>query len=334
MMSIMKVWIFLGLWIGIITLSSPCLGSLYYSDKISPQNSEISLDFSNTDLRDVLHTISLKTGLNIIIGPQVEGKVTASFPRPTPVLKALQIILKLNGCEYRREDDVIKVTKVRISLLTRSFQIKYALGTELVSSIKPLLSDKGTLNLDEETNTLIVTDTQKNLTGIKDAILKLDEPARQMQTRNFSLRFIQAKKAASILKSHLSKAGKIEIDPSANSLLVRDVAYKMKEIPSFLSSLDVFKGTLKVFPLKFALVDEVAELLSAYLSAEGELNVNKEKNELIVIDSPYNLKKIEDFISSIDNPQKQMREEDFQIKYAQLEKVKSSIEEELSSYGK
>ncbi|MEA1965295.1 MAG: hypothetical protein U9O41_09290, partial [Candidatus Aerophobetes bacterium] len=294
------------------------------------------VNFKEEDLRDALHTISLKTGLNIIVGPRVEGKVTASFPRPTPVLKALQIILKGSGCEYRREDDVIKVAKagVPLPILTRSFQIKYALGTELVSSIKPLLSDKGTLKVNEQANTLIVTDAQKNLTGIKDAILKLDEPVRQMQTRNFSLRFIQAKKAGSILKSHLSKAGEIEVDSSANSLLVRDVAYKMKEIPSFLSSLDVFKEALKVFPLKFALASEVSELISAYLSPEGKLNVNKEKNELIAIDSPYSLKRVEDFISSIDNPQKQMREEDFQIKYAQLEKVKSSIEEELSSYGK
>ena len=334
MIKIMKIWIILGLWIGIITLDSPYLGSLSYGSEISPQNLEyISLDFTDVDLRDVLHAISLKTGLNIIIGPQVEGKVTASFPRPIPVLKALQIILKGSGCTYQKVDDVIKVAKIRVSLTTRNFPLKCALAKELVSSIKPFLSDKGGLKMNEETNALTITDTRENLKSIEDAILKIDEPVRQMREKNFPLNFIEAEKAASILKSHLSKEGKIEVDSLANSLLVRDVSYKMKEISSFLSSLDVFKGISKVFSLKFALVDEVSSLIPDYLSPEGKLNLNKEKNELIVFDSSYSLKRMEDFILSIDNPKKQMKEEDFQIKYAPIEKVSSSIKEKLSSYG-
>jgi len=330
MMRIMKIWIFLGLCAGIITLGSPCLGSSSHSNEIPP----ICLDFTDVDLRDVLHAISLKTGLNIIIDPEVEGKVTASFPKPIPALKAIQIILKESGCTYQRlDDDVIKVTKIRVSLITRNFPLKYALAKEQVSSIESFLSLEGTLKVDKETNTLIITDNEKNLKNIEDAILKIDEPERQMRTENFSLNFIQAEKTASILKSHLSEVGEIEVDSSANSLLVRDAACKMRKIPPFLSSLDVFKPTLKVFPLKFALASEVSKLIPAYLSPEGKLSLNEEKNELVAIDSSYSLKRIEDFISSIDNPRMQMKEENFPLKYAQIEEVSSSIKENLSSYG-
>jgi len=313
-MKVIKVWIFLGLLVEIITLDSSCFGSSPNISKISYQSEDIFLNFTDINLRDALHAISLKTGLNIIIGPDVEGKVTASFPRPIPAL-------------------IIKVVKAKVSLLTKDFPLKYALATEQASSIKSFLSPKGTLKVNEETNILIVTDIKENFKNIEDAILKIDEPARQMREKNFSLNFIEAEKAASILKSYLSETGEIEVNSLANSLLVRDVACKMKEISSFIPSLDVFKATLKIFPLKFALADEVSRLIPSYLSSKGKISVNKDKNELIVTDSSYNLKRIKDFILSIDNPQMQMKEEDFQIKYAQIKRVSSSIKERLSSYG-
>jgi len=85
-MKVIKVWIFLGLLVGIITLDSSCFGSSPNISKISYQSEDIFLNFTDINLRDALHAISLKTGLNIIIGPDVEGKVTASFPRPIPAL--------------------------------------------------------------------------------------------------------------------------------------------------------------------------------------------------------------------------------------------------------
>ncbi|RLE10490.1 hypothetical protein DRJ00_01105, partial [Candidatus Aerophobetes bacterium] len=81
----------------------------------------ISIEFREVDLPDVLRILSAKAGVNIVVSPDVKGKVTARFEKPTSLSEILNFILETHGCRYEVVDNVIKVSKVKVPLLVRSF---------------------------------------------------------------------------------------------------------------------------------------------------------------------------------------------------------------------
>jgi type II secretory pathway component HofQ len=70
----------------------------------------ISLDVKDADLRDILHTFSELTGLNIVVDPDVRGSVTVRL-RDVPWDQALDLILRTNGCGYVLEGNILRVGK-------------------------------------------------------------------------------------------------------------------------------------------------------------------------------------------------------------------------------
>jgi type IV pilus assembly protein PilQ len=70
----------------------------------------ISLDVKDADLRDILHTFSELTGLNMVIDPDVRGAVTVRL-QDVPWDQALDLILRTNGCGYVIEGNILRVGK-------------------------------------------------------------------------------------------------------------------------------------------------------------------------------------------------------------------------------
>ena len=70
----------------------------------------ISLDVKDADLRDILHTFSQLTGLNMVIDPDVHGSVTVRL-HDVPWDQALDLILRTNGCGYVIEGNILRVGK-------------------------------------------------------------------------------------------------------------------------------------------------------------------------------------------------------------------------------
>ncbi|TKJ45838.1 hypothetical protein CEE35_02060 [Candidatus Aerophobetes bacterium Ae_b3b] len=288
-------------------------------------------DFKGVDLKEALALLSTKTGLNIIAPPEVKGKISARFERPIPILKALEIILEPHNYEYQVMGNIIRVSP--IPLLSQSFTLKSALVGEVVSSLKPLLSEVGKMELNQETNSLLITDKPKRMEEIAASILKLDEPARQLSTQSFSLKFVQAEAIFPLIQPHLSRLGKLEADSSTNSLLITDTRYNLMRTGQLISKLDYFRPSQKLFTLKFALAPQAAKIARLYLSDKGKIEVNEAENQVVVTATPYNLKKIEDLLADLDTPSKQMRKKKFFIRYLSLEEVAEVVKEDLSPQG-
>ncbi|MFQ5835159.1 MAG: secretin N-terminal domain-containing protein [bacterium] len=305
---------------------------LGYAEDIPSDSRPISIDFKDIDLKDLLDILSAVTGLNIIATPEVQGTVPVARFENVPVLKALKIILEPYDYEYEIVDNIIRVSP--IPLLSRSFTLKSALVAEVVSSLKPILSEVGKIELNQETNTLFITDKKKRMEEIAKTILKLDEPARQLSTHSFSLKFVQAEVIFPLIQPHLSRLGKLEVDSSTNSLSITDTSYSLSKIEKTIASLDYFRAEEKLFSLKFALASEVAQLIQGYLTPEGKFEVREDKNEILVKASPYSLEKIDHLIADLDTPPKQMKKEKFLIRYISLKDLAEVIKENISSQGK
>jgi type IV pilus assembly protein PilQ len=160
----------------------------------------VSLDFQGVDLRAVLRTFSEITGLNVVIDPGVKGTVDVSL-REVPWDQALDIILRANQLGYSIEGTIVRIAPLDIlakeEQARRALKEEQDLSGELVTLTKPLsyakatdlralltksgLTKRGTIELDERTNTLIVKDLQVGLDQVSALITTLDTPQPQVE---------------------------------------------------------------------------------------------------------------------------------------------------------
>jgi len=159
---------------------------------------KISLDLQEADINDVLRLLAEVGGVNIIAGGDVQGKVTTRMV-DVPWDQALDVILKINGLAQERSGNIIRVgplekftserqerlraqvTETQAEpLVTRVLPVNYAKAKDLQPNVAKLLSNRGTNFIDERTNAMILTDTQKHLDDALGLVEKLDRPTPQV----------------------------------------------------------------------------------------------------------------------------------------------------------
>ncbi len=143
----------------------------------------ITVDFKDADVHDVLKIISYKSGVNIVAGRDVSGTVTIRLVN-VPWEQALDVILKTYGFVYEREGDVIRVTTLenlgKEELSTQIYILNYADAEEVSEAIKEIVTDRGKVRFDERTNQVVVTDVPTNLYKISKVIERLDRKTAQV----------------------------------------------------------------------------------------------------------------------------------------------------------
>jgi len=143
----------------------------------------ISVDFKDADIRQVLRIISLKGGVDIVAGPDVEGLVTIKLTG-VPWEQALDIILKTYGFTYEQKGTIVRVMTLEAveqeALETQVFPLNYAKAGEVPDIINEMLSDRGKIKFDDRTNTVIVTDIPSNLRQIAKVIERIDAKTPQV----------------------------------------------------------------------------------------------------------------------------------------------------------
>lgn len=164
----------------------------------------VSLDFQGADLRAVLRTFSEISGLNIVIDPAVQGTVDVAL-RDVPWDQALDIILAANKLGYIIDGTIVRIAPLNVladeqsqrrkvneeqalagELRVLTHRLSYAKADELKDLItKSALSQRGTVQVDPRTNTLIITDLADRLTTASDLISKLDlaQPQVEIEAR-------------------------------------------------------------------------------------------------------------------------------------------------------
>ena len=147
----------------------------------------ISANFSYTPITDVLRMLASQNNINLVVGEGVSGKVTLQLTN-VPLKDALTSILKSQGFHYVVQNDIIFVKpfdkKVNGELTSEVIKLNYVDGLLLKTSLEPLLSEKGKLEVlvsepaKEEFNRradlLVVNDVWENVANIKAVAKELD----------------------------------------------------------------------------------------------------------------------------------------------------------------
>lgn len=114
----------------------------------------VTLNFTDADIKSVLKVISLKSGVNIVTTPDVLGNISIRLI-DVPWETALDVILKTYGFGYQRQGNIILVTKLenvaRIQaeepLRTEVFTLKFLDAVDAQKILIPLLSPRGRISI-------------------------------------------------------------------------------------------------------------------------------------------------------------------------------------------
>ena len=194
-------------------LREPTLEEKVYSGE------PLSMEFQDVEIRSVLDILAQFTEMNIVANDSVAGNITLRLIN-VPWDQALDIILKSKNLGKRENGNVILVAPATelaeqeareleaqqavesfAPLRTEYIRLSYAKAQDVLTLISQgsgassgsrsglsntaddnntLLSNRGTVTVDERTNTLIIKDVAKSIENIHDLIGKIDIPVRQV----------------------------------------------------------------------------------------------------------------------------------------------------------
>ncbi len=182
----------------------------FYSEK-EYEGSRVTFNFQDIPVRSVLQLIADVSDLNIVVADNVGGNLTLRLTN-VPWDQALDIVLDARNLDMRengnviwiaptadiaaREQQLLQAMRDRRELeplATALISVSYATAADLQALIDSaransqgdsdsgLLSDRGSIAIDQRTNTLMVTDTPDRIEAIQKLVLDLDRPVRQVQ---------------------------------------------------------------------------------------------------------------------------------------------------------
>ena len=200
----------IGLWVACVALSAMMAASpAGAQDETRSARSRLglvqtgpgrfSIDVQGADIHTVLRAIAEFSGKNIVAGSAVKGQITVAL-HDMPWRDALTTITRANGLDFTEEAGAIRVDtaeKLQAELLaretndarrlevlpleTRIIHLNYGAARELQPVLQSTLSKRGTIQVDERTNSVVVTDVADNVDSIEKMALRLDTETPQIE---------------------------------------------------------------------------------------------------------------------------------------------------------
>lgn len=175
------------------------------AERFAYTGEKLSLNFQDIDVRSVLQLIADFTDLNLVASDTVAGNITLRLQN-VPWDQALDLVLKTKGLDKRQVGNVLLVAPAdeiaarerqelesqkqiaELAPLRRELiQVNYAKAADMaklfqsVTSADGASSDaRGSVTVDDRTNSIIAYQTQDRLDELRRIIAQLDIPVRQV----------------------------------------------------------------------------------------------------------------------------------------------------------
>jgi type IV pilus assembly protein PilQ len=160
----------------------------------------VSIDIENADLRALIRLLINEGGLNVVFDPAVQGTIDIVL-NEIPWDQALETILRANKLGYVAEGTIIRIAPLSLladeeaerrklaearalagDLRVQTFSLSYAKAQDMSPLLtKSALSARGQIQVDQRTNTLIITDLPDRLQTAANLITGLDRPEPQVE---------------------------------------------------------------------------------------------------------------------------------------------------------
>ena len=151
----------------------------------------ISLDLENADIQTILRAMAHYGGKNVVAGQEVVGTVTMKLTNVS-WKQAFDVIVRTAGFAYREEGAVIRVAEgltfdkereadeMAQPVIHKVYKLSFAEPREVKTNLDKLISKKGQVEIDNRTNSVVVTDIESKHEYIAELIRILDSPNPQV----------------------------------------------------------------------------------------------------------------------------------------------------------
>jgi len=177
--------------------------SSLFSETREYEGQRLTLNFQDIETRAVLQLLAETSGKNIVVSDTVQGNVTLRL-RNVPWDQALDIVMTTKGLDKRQNGNVIIVAPAEEiaaretadlearqainqlePLYSEFLQVNYAKAEDLSILISgdgdnSMLSGRGSISVDDRTNTLLIQDTAERLQDVRRMVRTLDVPIKQV----------------------------------------------------------------------------------------------------------------------------------------------------------
>ena len=164
---------------------------------------KIDLNFQNVEIRTVLQIIAEVAEKNLVVSDNVQGDITLRL-KNVPWDQALDIVLQTKGLDKREAGNVLLVGTVAeiaereavemqsqqseitvAPLITDFIQIDYRKASDIKDRLVEamMISERGFVLADDETNTLMVRETVKKVGEIRNTIKQFDVEVAQVMVQ-------------------------------------------------------------------------------------------------------------------------------------------------------
>lgn len=174
------------------------------AERFAYTGEKLSLNFQDIDVRSVLQLIADFTDLNLVASDTVAGNITLRLQN-VPWDQALDLVLKTKGLDKRQIGNVLLVAPAdeiaarerqelesqkqiaELAPLRRELiQVNYAKATDMAKLFQSVTSadgtpdSRGSITVDDRTNSIIAYQTQERLDELRRIVAQLDIPVRQV----------------------------------------------------------------------------------------------------------------------------------------------------------
>ncbi len=159
---------------------------------------KISMDFKDADVRSIFRLIADISKFNIIISDDVDGRITIRLD-DVPWDQAFAIILQTRSLWFEKYGSIIRVAPAeklkreresaaqaaRAAIAAKPLDVlfkpvSFAEASTLTKQVQTVLSERGTVDIDSRTNTLIIKDVREHLEKAKRMVEILDTQTPQV----------------------------------------------------------------------------------------------------------------------------------------------------------
>ena len=172
--------------------AAPAEGSM------APNKKLYDFNFVDMDYEAVFRSVSVIAGVDILIAPDVKGKMSLKVTKKT-WQETLDIICELNDLTWLIQDKYITIQRLatyqakqkkiaeeesqaeqNAPLVRKNFQVNHAEANELVKVLESMKSGRGRITVVERTNSIIVYDTEARIEQMTHALDELDVETLQI----------------------------------------------------------------------------------------------------------------------------------------------------------
>lgn len=209
-----------------------------------PADLEVTLNFQNVELVDMIGTISELTGKNFVYDESVRGKVSIVSPRPVSVSEAYRLfstVLQVKGFTIIPSGKVNKIVSIRGAkeenlpvsdgqnlgeqYITKIIELKNLDASVVVDSIlRPLMPKTSYVVAHEPTNSVVISDSAANIARLSQILSSLDRSWEREKMEIVPLQFSEAENTAKLVMQILEGGTDVAVRGAKGGTTVRKKA--------------------------------------------------------------------------------------------------------------